>query len=154
MPDIPEIRRMQNAFDQARRAADAKDFRTPQQWEQTRKIEMHAENLREIAQRGFKNQYQDRLNREIKRLLSDRYRPTKDYKPKWVGDSNDITRRADKNIHNRHEQRLARIDRAEGSLREQVRLQARETRGHEISFERPAPGRDGFELAREFQRKR
>jgi len=157
-PRSPSAERMKQAFDDARRKAEADAFRSPEQWQRLREIEQRAERLRQDEDKRYRDQYSDRVAEEVKRLLAEHYSPQRDYKPKDVADSNDFTRQAQKNVRKRHETRIARIDRAEKNESERLRDQSRDTLFRDVSFERPAQERTHVRerggLTREFRRSR
>lgn len=157
-PRSPSAERMKQAFDDARRKTEADAFRSPGQWQRLQEIERQAERLRQLSQKRYKNDYQELVNREMRRLLAERYSPKRDYKPKEVANSNDITRQAQKNVRKRQEKRIAWIDRSEKNQVERLRNQSRDTPVRDMSFERPAQERahlqDRGGLTREFRRSR
>lgn len=157
-PRSPSAERMKQAFDDARRKAEADAFRSPEQWKKLREIEEQSERLRQEADKRYRDQYPDLVAKEIKRLLAERYSPQRDYNPREVANSNDITRQAQKNVRKRQEKRIAWIDRAEKNQVECLRDQSRDTPLRDMSFERPAQERthvqDRGGLTREFRRSR
>lgn len=145
---------MREAFDKARRAAEAKDLRSHKDWNGLREIERRADELQRLEKKRHKEQYSDRVAKEYERLLRDKYSPTKDYKPNGVSDSNDLQRQAEKNVRKRHEERMSWIDRSKGNVLDQHRHQARASQEQEKVFARPTAGHEGFALKREFRRER
>ena len=157
-PRSPSAERMKQAFDDARRKAEADAFRSPEQWKKLREIEEQSERLRQEADNRFRNQYSDLVAKEIKRLLAERYSPQRDYNPREVANSNDITRQAQKNVRKRQEKRIAWIDRLEKNQVKRLHDQPRDTPFRDVSFERPAQERAHVQekggLTREFRRQR
>ncbi|SEN79732.1 hypothetical protein SAMN04488077_1316 [Roseovarius tolerans] len=154
MKDAAEPPRMREAFDKARRAAEAKDLRASEEWGTLQKIEERAQQLRRIAEARHNKDYADKVSKEIIKLLNERYSPEQILKPRGVADSNDIKRKAEKTVRKRHEERLARVDRAKNSELAHLRKQGREALKRDTAFSRSTPGRDGFNLTQEFKRKR
>lgn len=157
-PRSPSAERMKQAFDDARRKAEADAFRSSEQWKKLREIEEQAERLRQEADKRYRDQYSDLVAKEIKRLLAEHYSPQRDYKPKDVADSINFTRQAQKNVRKSQEKRVAWIDRAEKNQVERLHDQSRDTPFRDVSFERPAQERAHVQekggLTREFRRQR
>ncbi|MGX0879707.1 hypothetical protein ACSSV4_004417 [Roseovarius sp. MBR-154] len=157
-PRSPSAERMKQAFDDARRKAEAEAFRSPEQWQRLQEIERQAERLRQLSQKRYKNEYKDLVNNETRRLFAEHYSPQRDHKPKDVANSNNFTRQAQKNVRKRQEARIAWIDRSEKNQAERLRDQSRDKPFRDVSFERPAQERAKNQekggLTREFRRLR
>ena len=152
MPDTSQQERMQTAFDEARRAVEAKDLRSGQDWQRLQEIEGRAKKLLDIAERQHTDQYDERVSREIVRLLHDKYSPDRKLKPKAIVDTNDVERKAHENVRDQHAKRVSWIEQARDNDLDRLKYLAREPRERGHDFTRSTPGHEGYELKWDFGR--
>lgn len=153
VPPSPSAERMKRCFDQARRKTEAEAFHSPEQWRQVQEIERKAERLRQLSESRYKDQHDELVAREIKRLLAERYSPQRNHTPRGVATPNDLTRQAQANVRKRQEERKSWIDRAEKNQRDRVQQQPRQNIFRDHSFERPDRAQQSIELKREFRKR-
>jgi len=96
---------------------EAKHLLTERQWDQYQQLTNRCERARDQEQKLFNERFHGRVDQECRKILKDNAAKTRDFKP--VGQQDDLfdraslLKQADRNVRNRHEQRLAKITRTE-----------------------------------------
>lgn len=131
---------------------EAAALRSPEYWKETSDLKRRCQSARTREKDLFATRFDARVEQARRRIIDAAGSVTRDLKPGWAGEdafSPDVTlRRAEREVRNRHERRIGRIDDFEATrLRDLVRAAT-------IENERPAEPAEAFGRAADRRRER
>jgi hypothetical protein len=147
---------LSRTFDLAALLREAGTLRTPRQWKAASALKRRCQSARTRENDLYVTRYDARVEVERRRLIDAAGTIARDLKPAWAGEdrfSPDITaRQAERQVRQRHHDRIARIDEFERrKLREVVLTSMRENNRHgeaREAFARVSERRGGPERRR------
>lgn len=107
---------LKTAYDKATMAHLVRRAPDDSNWKAVRRIQAHAEKLRDREIRGYRNHYNARINKERKAIIAKRGQMRVVPKPPFAIDQfsrTSIDRQAQQNVRLAHQQRLNTIDERE-----------------------------------------
>ncbi|MCR5858263.1 hypothetical protein [Mesorhizobium sp. J428] len=108
---------LSRSFDLATLRHEASTLKAPHQWRRVTDIWRQCDEARIKEQKRFETRYHSRVEMVRQRLVDDAGAKSFDLKPRWAGedafDANELTRQAEREVRQAHQQRLAKIDELE-----------------------------------------
>lgn len=108
---------LSQVFDLATLRQEASGLKSPHQWRRVTDIWRHCDDARIKEQKRFETRYHSRVEAVRRRLVDEAAAKSFDLKPRWAAedafDANGLTRQAEREVRQAHQQRLANIDELE-----------------------------------------